>query len=301
MRAPADRDDSVKHQKCLFWTAAVIAGLPVVLGEMRHQPSSPHVQDAAICAIVDVLDEHIEDPASSARDCGLEPQQVPRTIETVAEAMRVHRTHVPVQFSGCNALGLLHAALPPTEDMPAEVVRTVLAALRWHREEHKVASSAFGALRAFLEPRGGRECAASKGSVHRLTEVLRAGDVKSTTLQVLDDFSLTRDTTLVEDAFYTLGLVEGIPAVLQVLVGSNRVCVLLRSGGLKALFELGRMFPDLMAPPRSSEVLAVAGAIAGEASSLNEAAGPGDVNAEVVELLRLVELVRGLLGHVSSP
>eukprot|EP00415_Alexandrium_ostenfeldii_P001620 UN1620 len=226
----------------------------------------------------------------------MESKQVPDAIEVVAGAMQVHRAHLPVQWTGCHALGLLHATLPVADDVPAEAVDCVLTALRWHPEEYKVASCAFGAFRSFLEPRRGRECGTSNSVVARLMTGLRTRDVKGIIMRVLDEFLMTNDKVLLEDALYALGMVEGVPTVLQVLAQSQATHIHLRSAGLKALFELGRTYPDLMAPPRSSEVQAVANAISLEASSASQAARAGEESSEDLELLRLAELVRGMLG-----
>jgi len=289
MRSPCEDEDSMKDQKCMFWAAVVIAGLPVVVGEMRSQPSLPHVQHAALSAIIDTLE------ASSEND-GIEPKHVPDTIGAVTEAMRVHRTHVPVQWSGCYALGLLHAALPLAEDVPADAVDCVLSALRCHPEEYVVASCAFAALRSFLEPRSGRESSTCSVVVARLMTGLRTRDVKGAILRALEKFLATTDGKLLEDALYALGMVEGVPAVLQVLANSDGMQVLLRSSGLKALFELGRTYPDSLAPPRNGEVHAVANAIALEASAASNSEGTGNAASETLDVLRNAELVRGMLS-----
>merc|ERR1711908_99396 len=45
--------------KYLLWAYAATTGLKPVLEEMRHQSQSAAVQDAAICALIDVLDDDL--------------------------------------------------------------------------------------------------------------------------------------------------------------------------------------------------------------------------------------------------
>lgn len=317
MKQPGQVEETVKHQKCLMWASAVIAGLPVVLHEMRSQPNAPNLQDAAISAIIDILDEHTDGPDdTSAGEAvwGVDPAHVPGAIETLAGVMRLHRSHVPIQWRGCQALGLLHCSLPSGKDTPVEAIEGVLAALRWHPNEYKVVSGACGALRAFLEPRGGSGAAASTAAVARTVTSLRGRDVIPVLRKVLDDFANSVDKELLEDTLYALGLTGGLLASLEVLAESRSSDWNVRSAGLKALFELGRAFPDLLTPPRTQEILHVAAAIAQdamaadlEAAKLAAGADPGDMprgpsghpgaaSEESLELLRRVELVRGMLG-----
>jgi len=146
---------------------------------------------------------------------------------------------------------------------------------------------------------------------------LRSRDVAAALRRLLDDFS-SSDKELLEDAFYVLGLVDGLPAVLRVLHASETSCYGLRSAGLKSLFELVRTFPDLLSQHQvAQEVHAVASAIAKEVSTADVAAaaaaglplppagigvvGPGGAaSAEGIEILRLAELLRGLLAAVMG-
>lgn len=301
MRSPGEKDESIKHQKCLFWVSAVIAGLPVLIAEMRAQPNSPTVQDAAICAVIDILDDHV-DGTTSLGEGTVDTEHVPEVITVVAGAMRLHRTSLPVQRNGCRALGLLHSLLPADKEVPIEVFNSVLAALRWHTNDYKVTLSVLGALRLLLEPRGGR--ASSVGLVLQSTvAVLRSRGVAGSVEHLLGEFGRATDMVLLEDAFYALGLVGDIPACLRVLAKSEGSQVHLRAGGLKALFELGRSFPDLLAPPRSAEIHGLTAAIASEAQAAvavaeGEACIADGFAAERAELVRRAELLCGAL-HVA--
>jgi len=321
---------SAKHQKNLFWASAVIAGLPVVLEEMRSQANSPQVQDAAISAIVDILEDHTDSPAcgsdadagsrfeqnacASPRLMGIDPKDVPNAISSVASAMRGHGMHEELQWSGCHALGLLHHHLPVTSEVPPEALECVLAALKRHPNRYKVCSGAAAALRSFLEPRGGRNTAAGSAVLAQAVAVLRSREIAVTLRRLANDFCASTDKALLEDALYVLGLVDGVQSVLQVLRSSDSSCAGLRSAGLKTLFELARAFPDLAAAPTvAREMHAVAGAIAQEATAADIAAAaaiglprpqPGcgaigagsEASEECVEILRRAELLRGLLA-----
>lgn len=309
-----DISQSAKHQKNLFWASAAIAGLPVVLEEMRSQASSPQVQEAAISAIMDTLDGHADSPCALlyGEGGGVEPHEVPAAIATVAAAMRAHGTHERLQWCGCQALGLLHQVLPLGVAVPPEALDGVLSAMKRHPTDYKVSSGGCAALRAFLEPRQGRESATCGAVAAQVVGVLRNRDVATALRRLLEQFCTSSDKTLLEDALYVLGLVEGIPEVLRVLASSDSACLPMRSAGLKALFELVRTFPDLLSPRRAAATGAVANAISAEVSGANAAiaavgglngdgrCAAGAASAESVELLRRAELVRGLLAAAAA-
>merc|ERR1719277_589897 len=242
--------ESAKHQRNLFWTSAVIAGLPMVLDEMRNQANSPQVQDAAVSAIIDILEDNAD---GIDHGCPIEPREVPGAISTVAGAMRAHGMHVRLQWCGCHALGLLHQALPSSEEVPPEALDGVLASMKRHPGDYKVSCGACTALRLFLEPRQGRESQAACAVSAQVVGVLRSRDVATTLRRLLREFADSASKELLEDALYVLGLVDGVPALLNVLTSSSRTYLELRSAGLKSLFELGRTFPNLLA---SGQVMA---------------------------------------------
>eukprot|EP00811_Abedinium_folium_P015193 NODE_2415_length_2217_cov_5.178469.p1 GENE.NODE_2415_length_2217_cov_5.178469~~NODE_2415_length_2217_cov_5.178469.p1 ORF type:complete len:590 (+),score=159.81 NODE_2415_length_2217_cov_5.178469:100-1869(+) len=300
LRTPSERDRYL--QKYLFWAAAAIAGLPIVLFEMQSQQQSPSVQDAAICSIIDILDDNLDGEYSlRAGRSGdgpdaCEASHLPEAISTVIKAMQRHPAYLSVQFRGSHALGLLCGHLPTGSDVPLEAISTVLTALWRHPTEENVACGACRALRVFLEPRRDSEGGAAQGAsaaagataVFRVVVQLRERDTGASLRQILDHFS--EDTScleLLEDASYVAGLVDGVQVVAQLLVSSDAQARPLRAGGLKALFELGRCFPELLSGPSGA-------AVAAAANELAASHGPDEA-----EIQRHAELLRGVLNQLQ--
>jgi len=299
-------DDSMvvnaKQQRNLFWASAVIAGLPMVLEEMRKSAQSPQVQDAAVSAIIDILEDNVD---GIDQGCSIQPHEVPGAISTVAQAMRAHGMHVRLQWCGCHALGLLHQALPSSEEVPPEALDGVLSSMKRHPSDYKVSCGVCAALRLFLEPRRGRESQAACAVSSQVVGVLRARDVSQSLRLLIQEFAEGdfENKELLEDALYVLGLLDGIPTLLQNLAGSSSGSVWFRSAGLKALFELARTFPSLMSDSRLvAEAQRVAAALGREAESASQAAGlrAGTTSADALELLRRCELVHGLAVTASG-
>eukprot|EP00747_Dinoflagellata_sp_TGD_P075267 gnl/TRDRNA2_/TRDRNA2_158666_c0_seq2.p1 gnl/TRDRNA2_/TRDRNA2_158666_c0~~gnl/TRDRNA2_/TRDRNA2_158666_c0_seq2.p1 ORF type:complete len:225 (-),score=38.51 gnl/TRDRNA2_/TRDRNA2_158666_c0_seq2:95-718(-) len=189
-----------------------------------------------------------------------------------------------------------HARLLPSgTDVPAEALEIVLAALWRHPFETKVVNSVCFTLRAFLEPRRGREVPGApelegtngNSVVARAAAALRERDAGSGLRQVLENYSEEDDSgsTLLEDAVYSLGLVEGVNVVLKTLAESDKSEGALRAGGLKALFEIGRSFSELFPAQTASDATTVAEMLVGQA-----AGEPCEV-----EVQRHAELLRGML------
>jgi len=309
LRNPSDGDR--KLQKYLFWAAAAIAGLPAVLSEMRSQLQSETVQDAAMCAIIDILDDDLDgdyslsgtEEAAAARQAG----HLSETIAVVIEAMRLHRGFAPVANRGAYALGLLHGLLPVGVEVPVEAIDAVMAAFWRHPYDAQVSSGVCSGLRAFLEPR--RNHPANSGgvvpstSVARVAAVLRDRDAGAGLKQVLEGYADDRgqgaeplpdsEVKLLEDASFALGLIEGIPVVLDVIVGDYEAetptpAGVLQAGGLKAVFELSRGFPELFPMPVATRAAEVAATFAVREGSCEAA------------VKRHAELLRGMLSSFAS-
>lgn len=304
MREPSEREENMKHQKSLFWASATISGLPVVLDQMTSQPNSPNVQEAGISAIMDLLEDPADQagdrPAVAKDDSLVEPQHVPAAIETIVGAMKLHRSQVKIQWFGCLALGLLHGCMESGAEVPAEVIDSALAALRWHPEEYKVVGGACRALRTLVEPRSGRESASSLAVSSRVLAALQGRDASTSLCKSVDRFKSSSDKEMLEDAIYALAVVDGIPTALKALEACEGKYRCLCSAGISALFELCRTFPQMQGAHRE-EIQRVLGAIVVQVRTACEAATAGggaiapEEEAEAAELVRRAELLGGLL------
>mmetsp|Transcript_44106 Transcript_44106/g.116679 ORF Transcript_44106/g.116679 Transcript_44106/m.116679 type:complete len:752 (-) Transcript_44106:97-2352(-) len=291
-------------KKYLFWATAAIAGIPAVVLEMQAQQSCPKVQDAAICSIIDLLDDNLDGEfslTSTAASAAHARDHVLDAMTVVLEAMRLHVSFLPVQYRGCHALGLLQGLMQSGVEVPDKVLDTVLGALWRHPLDFRVVRGVCFSLRAFLEPRRGVGGAEPDGStVGRTVVMLRAKGASPGVQQIVEHFSKppregeTVDEELfdtLEDALYVLTHLDGVSETVQVLVSSGPDAELLRASGLKALFELGRFFPELFVGPVADEVAAAAEILQTD----NRNAG---IN---VTTQRHAELLKGLVWSASQP
>jgi len=291
-------------KKYLFWATAAIAGLPAVLQEMRSQQMDPQVQDAAICAIIDILDDDDGDGDTNdsfslrkERDatdgrCFVETQEV------VVAAMLCHGTFVTVQARGSRALGLLQAVLPESETARKEVLDVILQALWQHSSDHRVMQGVSFALRAVLEPRrrsGGRTATGvSSSNIKHTVSVLQEQHARAGVWSIVETYdSPTRSLSeeelaeMLEDALFVLGILSGVPAVCDAIAANAHMQV----SGLKALFELLRTFPEELTPDVCVSLRSMLEEV--YTSSMNQKSGPGrDKSADVQ---RHVEMLKGLL------
>lgn len=266
-------------KKYLFWAAAAIGGLGSVVHEMRLQAHDVQVQDAAICAIIDMLNDsqeygyalgNVQDTTENSGADGLKVQC--EAMEVIIQAMRSHRetsASLPVQYRGSTVLGLLCGQRPPGTEVPPEmlnaVLDTVLEALCRHPYHLRVANGVCSCLRSLLEPRPGGDQGVSAS-----LQGMRARHAGPSLRQVLEHFpydaTSTRDENeaelaqLLEDAAFALALLDGPSVIMQIIINSDEqeTTAALQAKGIKALAELGRNFPKLFPPPTAQEVAAAA-------------------------------------------
>lgn len=261
IRSPMQANDRGRLKKYLFWAMAAIAGLPAVIIEMRSQQQNSAIQDASICAIIDIFDDNLDGEfclKGEKGDSQVITSQVQEAMVAVVEAMRQHRSCLPVQYRGAHALGILFGLLPEGNEVPAEVLEVVLAAWWRNPTNLRVGSGVCIALRSFLSPMRGRGTSGIAGAL----SILRAQDVAPSLRHALvhsapegqggaSDEEEARD--LLEGAAYTLGLLEGPETVLDILyaapLSSAAAC------SLKALCELGRAFPELFPLTTAAKVV----------------------------------------------
>merc|ERR1712232_406305 len=115
----------------------------------------------AIAAIVDILESNVDGSPGSDGEPVLDAKQVPSAVSVLAGAMRMHQIHKPLQQLGSYCIGQLCSFLPSDQDPPGDAVESLIAALRRHPNDYKVASGVLGAVRILLSPRSGVEGAAA--------------------------------------------------------------------------------------------------------------------------------------------
>jgi len=301
LRTPTTGNGRMK--KYLFWATAAIAGVPAVVHEMQAQKDSAKIQDAALCSMIDLLDENLDGSfslicpergvAASLVNQG-DQAHVLVAMGVVVEAMRSHCAFLPVQFRGSRALGLLHGLMPGVAEVAPEVMDVVLGALWRHPLEPKVAHGSCSALRTFLEPR--RKSDGSVGSdggvVGRAVDMMRSRGAEASLRQVTQNFRAPKRESdaeylfdTLENAIFVLCFLDGISETVHTLVAGEGASAHLRASGLKALFELARTFPELFPAPKAAEVAQIA-------AQLQKGATGG------VDVQQHAELLNGLLSRI---
>jgi len=157
--------------------------------------------------------------------------------------------------------------------VPADVTTAILVAMRLHASDVSVMRDAACALRALLET-----SLQFQSTYESLSQALRKEGAHTTVASALMDFAEANEPMLMEDAVVVLSLLDGIESSLKALLKAGPGLV--RTNGVKALFELGRLQPARL----HASVNDVANAVR---RMLEES--PGEV-----ELERHVELLSGL-------
>jgi hypothetical protein len=285
--------DDIGHQRCFCWVATIIGGLPVVTEVMTSKISSPTLQQAAICALIDILEDNSECAMAINVD------QVHQTMEALSMTMSQHRARAPVQYKAIHALGLLHNVSPPSHHLPAVVLEGVLGALKTHPTEYKVARAVCRALRLFLSPRVGADRESSHVAIRRAIEVLqgqRCGDVVG---KLLGDWSQATDKELFVDAAFVLGLVQGPHIPLRQLEKSKPEFYIVRAGLIKGLFELVQSFNDILQPPHLLCAITLLQRVLGEAAASAADSPSGVINESAADVIMAAQLLGGLLEALA--
>mmetsp|Transcript_57553 Transcript_57553/g.136892 ORF Transcript_57553/g.136892 Transcript_57553/m.136892 type:complete len:778 (-) Transcript_57553:25-2358(-) len=299
-------------KKYLFWATAAIAGLPAVLEEMRSQQGDPQVQDAAFCAIIDILDDDMGSGGEGG-DFSLRKERdstdcscFAATVEVVVAGMNHHGDFVTVQSRGCRALGLLQAVLPESQVGQREVIDVILKALWRHSDDHRVMQGVSFALRAILEPRkqsgggdGGLTRGVSKNNVGRSVALLQSERAGSGLWSIVHTFdspsrSLSEEelAEMLEDTLFVLGMLQGIPSVCDSIEANEH----LRVSGLKALFELLRApLEGLLTDAVAIRIRDMLEAIYRSIQFSYKSTGQGPGASSTADVQRQMEMLQGLL------
>ncbi|CAK0808061.1 unnamed protein product [Prorocentrum cordatum] len=260
--------------KYLFWAAAAIAGLPFVAAEMRlHMPLPPN----------DILDDDIDGEYALVGVERGEDADLSSLLGLVVDSLRTHQGVQEVQLvavaSGRAARRLaLLVPLAPEAALrgaaPAAAAAVVAAARRFPRR-HDVVGGACAALRALCSlprPPG--------GPAEPLGAALAEEGAAECVEQVLLNFGGGRGSSeLLEDAAASLALLRGVGAVVA-RAGDWPPSSPLRAAALKALFEVCRADPRLLAEDACEHAAAACARLSAE-----EADDPGSRLHEVAALL----------------
>lgn len=242
-------------QKYLFWAAAAVAGLPLVINELRLQMSCVEAVDAGLCTIIDIVDDDIDDEYALAGVERCAETDVPALLGLVIECMRTHPGAPEVQSRACHCVGLLVPlvrALPAGTGAAAAAAAApapVAAAARRFPRRQDVVRGACAALRALFSltpppPQaaagGGSSEDSSSGPFQAVALALQEEGCADCALEALDAFSCSQGAEdLLEDAAAALALGSGMETVLPKLVDAPQGSPI-REGGLKGLFEVAR-------------------------------------------------------------
>ncbi|CAJ1441235.1 unnamed protein product [Effrenium voratum] len=280
-----------KFHKYLFWAAAAMSGMPFVASELKLHISNVSAVDAALCTIIDILDEDIDGEYTLAgADRG--EAEMPSLLALVVEAMKVHSSAPEVQARGAACVGLLVPYVPLASLQtvaPAAIVAVLNGARRFPRRTD-VVSGASAALRSLCEMCRRRRDA----SLEALVATLRQENAADCVEQAFCSFARYTDCTeLLEDAAAVAAQLSGVEALLERL-SQEPATSQLRVAGLKALFEEGRLDLDFFSRHAASAAIKVCEQMVMEASQYNSEKDPSEPPIDTTRLHEVASLLSGL-------
>ncbi|CAL1146580.1 unnamed protein product [Cladocopium goreaui] len=249
--------------------------------------------DAALCTIIDILDEDIDGEYTLAgADRG--EAEMPALLALVIEAMKTHPSAPEVQGRGASCVSLLVPYVPPVSlnAMAPGAIAAVLNGSRRYPRRMDVMGGSAAALRAFCElcrrmPPGPLGKA--------IVESLRHEGAVDCVEQVFCVFSHYEDSTeMLEDAAAVHAQLSGVQALLTRLE-TEPATSLLRVAGLKALFEEGRLDPEFFSAHAAASAMEACERMVREANEYNETGkDAADPPIDTTRLHEVASLLSGL-------
>ncbi|CAE8702066.1 unnamed protein product, partial [Polarella glacialis] len=238
-------------EKYCVWFLAALAGLPFVVQELQRNFERESVVDAALCSIIDILDDDLEGEwvlRSTSSSCS--EADVHSLLMLVAQAMHKYAENAMIQSRSCHCLALLlrlTRLCALSEPCLLAMLSGLLKVFKAHSHHTAAVRDCCFALRTLLEPRNSSPEPSEDDKVqHLIAETLRREDVGLVLEQAIKEFAAY------EDSYRMAELFEGLAALHVTLAGAGKTlsvlgqiselagCTAVRAAGLKALFELGR-------------------------------------------------------------
>eukprot|EP00913_Durusdinium_trenchii_P030518 g28587.t1 len=120
-----------KLNKYLFWAAAAMSGMPFVANEVKLHMNSVSAVDAALCTIIDILDEDIDGEYTLAgADRG--EAEMPDLLGLIVQAMGLHSGAPEIQARGSTCISLLVPYVPFAK-LSAVAPVAIVSVLTGHR------------------------------------------------------------------------------------------------------------------------------------------------------------------------
>lgn len=284
-----------KFNKYLFWAAAALSGMPFVAAELKLHINCISAVDAALCTVIDILDEDIDGEYTLAgTDRG--EAEMPALVALIVEAMRLHPAAPEVQARGATCISFLvpfveYASLQAVA--PAAIVGVLTGSRRFPRRMD-VISGAVAALRAFCDLARCKKRPDAKGAEVIVASLRREGAVDCIE-QAFGYFSHYEDAMqMLEDAAAVSAQISGVEALLTRL-GEEPATSHLRMAGLKAIFEEGRADLDFLSARACAAAVEACERMMLEASQYNESEKePSDPPIDTQRLHEVASLLSGL-------
>lgn len=284
-----------KFNKYLFWAAAALSGMPFVAAELKLHINCISAVDAALCTVIDILDEDIDGEYTLAgTDRG--EAEMPTLVALIVEAMRLHPAAPEVQARGATCISFLvpfveYASLQAVA--PAAIVGVLTGSRRFPRRMD-VISGAVAALRAFCDLARCKKRPDAKGAEVIVASLQREGAVDCIE-QAFGYFSHYEDAMqMLEDAAAVSAQISGVEALLKRL-GEEPATSHLRMAGLKAIFEEGRADLDFLSARACAAAVEACERMMLEASQYNESEKePSDPPIDTQRLHEVASLLSGL-------
>jgi hypothetical protein len=251
----ADSHELLKH---LFWAAASLAGLPVVVSELQSHLHSVDIVAAALCTIYRIFDAEAAGSHALPQDVALCSEgEMPSVLGIVLEALRRHPGECEIQEQGCHCIAALAQNVPQLAGLPlaSQAAVAALAAARRFPRNFDVIHGTCASLRelcSILRPRSH----SPMGSSEALIGTLRTEGAAQCVEQILDDFASAEgaNSELAEDAVVVLSLLLGVETAMSRLSAAAPGS-LLRVAGLKGVYEACRLDVSLVSGPTGPSVI----------------------------------------------
>lgn len=280
------------NQKSYFWALAAI-NVDRVVVEMRHQPHSTNLQEAAVAALADLLKNHaesLEDDVLPADVQFLRIDAVAAVMHAIVDAMNAHIERRTLQEASCQSLALLYYFLPAS-DVLGPFSEAVLKSLRRHDQCAQVVDMAVWALYAFLEPQYEASKHPNARALNRERIATAAQNFAQQGLAETLGRALERfpdHSNIPVRVLYVLAIVLGLDAVLDAFESWHKGKTKRKLSGLKAFEAIVRnLSPDVFLVGATSQRFQ---AMLQGLAQLDE-----DLQGPESELQQKVELLTGLL------
>lgn len=224
--------------KYCFWCGAAIAGVHLVIGEMQANLHESSIVDAALCTIIDILDDDVEADWVLQHAERPTESEVPQVLHLISVSMRMYPRNKLLQRRACHCVALMIPLVHPNGES-LHAMSMVFDALRFHPDYYGVLCDGLCACRSAWQT------ALRYGDAKFLEQVIgafRKEGIAQMATGVSHEFCNDVENDTFEDAAVLVCAIEGVDVAMRNL--SELRSPVARSGGIKGVFEFGKIQSD---------------------------------------------------------